>query len=143
MLIDKTFGTHLDNQKYFTRQGAYLISIQDHKVAVVKTPKGYFLLGGGLNTGEDHRHCIQREVLEESGYRSQIDSYICSAEEYQLHKKLGYFHPIQYYYSGRLLDKVAPPQDKDHELCWISLDNIADKMYLKSQGWAIQYYLDL
>ncbi len=32
--------------------------VKDGKVGVVKTPKGYFLLGGGIDSGENHKECI-------------------------------------------------------------------------------------
>ena len=44
--MHKIFGVQT-KAEYFTRKGAYLIPIKDGKVAVVETPKGLFLLGGG------------------------------------------------------------------------------------------------
>lgn len=68
--------------------------------------------------------------------------HICSTEEYWIHKELGYFHPIQYYYCGELLEKVAEQKETDHKLEWISIDNIENKMHIKAQGWAIKYFLE-
>ena len=31
---------------YYDRKGAYLIPVKDNKIAVIKTPKGLFFLGG-------------------------------------------------------------------------------------------------
>ena len=45
--MHKIFGQK-EGAEYFDRQGAYIIPINDGKVAVVETPKGYFLLGGGI-----------------------------------------------------------------------------------------------
>lgn len=141
-LVDKTFGEKIGDNIYFDRLGAYLICINENKAAVVKTPKGYFLLGGGLDTNENHAKCIQREIIEEIGFTSNVFTYICSAEEYWVHKELGYFHPVQYYYYGELLEKVTEPEEADHKLEWISIDNIENKMYIKSQGWALKYFLE-
>ena len=61
----KIFGTK-ENVKYLDREGAYLIPIQDNKVGVIQTSKGYFFLGGGLKSGESHSACIERECMEEA-----------------------------------------------------------------------------
>ena len=61
----KVFGTK-KNVNYMDREGVYLVPAKDGKVGVVKTSKGYFLLGGGLDSGESHEECIKRECLEES-----------------------------------------------------------------------------
>ena len=65
--MDKTFGTKDPQLNYFDRAGAYLIDIKEGKLACVRTPKGYFLLGGGIEAGESHLDCIYRECLEEAG----------------------------------------------------------------------------
>jgi 8-oxo-dGTP diphosphatase len=141
-MVDKIFGERLVDKTYYDRVGAYLICLKEDKVAVVKTPKGYFLIGGGLEDNENHIDCIKREVLEETGFSPKVDSYICSAEVYGLHKKLKYFHPIQYYYYGELLNKIVNPVELDHVLQWITTEDIETKMYVKAQGWSIRYFLD-
>ncbi len=138
-MIDKSFGRQIKEQKYIDREGAYLICIENNTVAVVKTPKGFFLPGGGIDCGESHIECIQRELLEETGFLCEIDRYICSAEEYLHHEKLGYFHPIQNYYIGKLTEQAMQPVETDHLLEWLPVCDIENKMYLKSQGWAIKY----
>lgn len=62
MMKHKVFGVK-ENVKYLDRKGAYLIPFQNNQVGVVKTPKGYFLLGGGLEKGEYDTDCIKRECL--------------------------------------------------------------------------------
>lgn len=141
-MVDRSFGEQVQGQKYLDREGAYLICIQDKMAAVVKTPRGYFLLGGGLYKGESHIECIKREILEEIGFSCEVGKYVCSADTYGLHERLGYFHPIQYYYSGKLGMQTRMPVEKDHSLEWISINDIENKMYVKSQGWAVKYLSD-
>lgn len=49
--MHKIFGEK-KNKTYLDRKGAYIIPIRDEKVGVVETPKGFFLLGGGID-GEE------------------------------------------------------------------------------------------
>jgi 8-oxo-dGTP diphosphatase len=120
------------------RIGAYIIPVKGNEVGVVETPKGYFLLGGGLDANETDFQCIKRECLEESGYEVEIGEKVGSAETYMLHPTIGYFHPIQSYYVGKLLDKVKEPVEPDHVFKFVKFEDIENKMYLEMQRWAIE-----
>lgn len=135
--MHKIFGTK-QSVEYLDRQGSYLIPYQDGKVAVVQTPKGYFFLGGGMENGETHHECITREILEETGYTCCIKCFLCSAEIYVKHPTLGYFHPMQTYYFGELLEKVSNPTETDHVLCWVDYHQLQGNMFVQMQNWALE-----
>lgn len=126
-----------ENANYIDRLGAYIVPAKEGKVGVVKTPKGYFLIGGGLDSGENHEECIKRECLEEIGYTVSVGKQICSAEMYCKHPSIGYFHPIQTYYVGELLEQVSLPVEDDHEFVWVDYNELVDEMYLEMQRWAL------
>ena len=133
----KVFGIK-KNVNYMDSEGAYLLPAKDGKVGVVKTSKGYFLLGGGLDRGESHEECIKRECLEETGYIVTVGKKVCAAEMYCEHPSIGYFHPIQTYYVGELLDEVSVPVEDDHEFVWMDYNELVDNMYLEMQSWALE-----
>lgn len=135
----KIFGIK-ENENYIDRAGAYLIPVTKGKVGVVKTAKGYFLLGGGLDGGESHEECIKRECLEEIGYTVSVGNEICSAEMYCEHPTIGYFHPIQTYYVGELMKQVNVAVEDDHEFVWMDYDDAVDNMYLEMQSWALKQW---
>ena len=76
--MHKVFGTK-EQVEYTDREGAYLIPFRSNMVGVIQTSKGYFLLGGGVEEGESHVACIERECLEEAGYRVLVTDKVCSA----------------------------------------------------------------
>lgn len=123
---------------YLERQGAYLIPFKEIYIGVVKTKKGYFLLGGGREKGEDDRECIARECMEEAGFHVLISTKICSAETYYKAPEIGYFHPVQVYYMGELLEKVQEPTEEDHQFVWMKFEDLRGKMYLEMQNWAVE-----
>ena len=141
-IVDKTFGEKVEGKNYIERTGAYLVVIEEDKTAVVKTYRGYFLLGGGIEGAEDHIACIRRECLEETGYDVTVEEYIGSAEMYTVHDRLGDFHPIQYYYRGKLNAHVAEQIEKDHRLEWLPIADIEEKMYVPGQIWAVKKCLE-
>jgi len=135
-VVHRVFGTK-ENRVYIDREGAYIIPIKGDKVGVVETAKGFFLIGGGMNYGESEKHCIIRECIEETGYQVEINQRICSAETYCEHLTVGFFHPIQVYYSGRLLQKIREPAEVDHAFRWICIESVQSQMFLEMQSWAI------
>ena len=139
--MHKIFGIKEDVE-YIDREGAYLIPICNNRIGVVETPKGYFFLGGGLETGESHAGCIKRECLEEAGYTVMVGENICSAETYCEHPTIGCFHPIQTYYVGEMIEKVTVPTDADHRFLWVDYDDIKGKMFAEMQNWALEQCFD-
>lgn len=135
--MHKIFGKQED-ETYLDRKGAYIIPIKDEEVGVVETSKGFFLLGGGIDSGETDTQCIIRECIEEAGYKVEIKEKVCSAETYYEHPTIGFFHPIQVYYSGKLLKKVKKPMELDHVFKWVKYEDIRGKMYLEMQNWALE-----
>lgn len=139
-IMHKIFGEKR-NVEYTDRKGAYIIPISDGKIAIVSTQKGYFLLGGGIEQGESDESCIARECLEEIGYEVLIDKHVCSAEtygyRYSNHPNIEYFHPIQTYYIGKLLERKQLPTENDHYLEWVNYENLKGNLFVEMQNWAL------
>ncbi len=153
--MHKIFGTRIENADYYHRPGAYVIPYRDGKIAVARTPKGDFLLGGGKEPAadcggaagdrtvlEDDLTCIRRECLEEVGMTVRVGSRICSAETFCQIPECGYFHPIQVYYEGDLLEKIQQPVEPDHQLVWVDPKEAADSLFVLQQRWAVERYME-
>lgn len=139
---DKTFGTPVPDAAYFHRIGAYLIVVRDDHLAAIRIAKGYLLPGGGIEGDETHEECILRECLEEIGYDVRVDELVTSADAWDTHPKIPYFHPIQYYYSGELLDPLFEDGGSDGtHLEWIPLDRIDELLFVPMQRYAVRAYL--
>ena len=137
--MHKVFGVK-EKVQYLDREGAYIIPFRNNKIGVVQTSKGYFFLGGGLENGENHLECLKRECIEEAGRIPCIEGKLCSAEAYINHSTIGYFHPIQTYYFGKLLDKEFEAKETDHVLCWIDYEELKGKMFLEMQNWGLEQF---
>lgn len=64
--LHRIFGKE-ENVAYLDRRGAYISPIKGEEIGVVETPKGLFLLGGGIDGDETDNQCIIRECIEEAG----------------------------------------------------------------------------
>ena len=136
--MHKIFGIQF-KAEYFSRKGAYIVPIKDGKIAVAETPKGLFLLGGGIEPGESEEESIIRECMEEVGCKADIDKRICSAEAFVVHTRKGFFHPVQSYYLGSISEPVCAPVEPDHTLRWFEYKDLRGRMYSQMQNWAIDY----
>ncbi len=87
-----TFGEVEKDIQYKHRPGAYGILIENGLVALVETPEGYHLPGGGMNAEESLEDCLRRELLEECGVISPISfEKIGQGFQYVHAKGEGYF----------------------------------------------------
>ena len=134
--MHKIFGLK-KSVDYLDRKGAYIIPVKQDEVAVIKTAKGYFLLGGGTINGETDEECILRECMEEAGCKAAVGKFVCSAESYEENPDVGYFHPIQNYYLGELSEQSAEPKEKDHSLEWVTYKELKGRLFVEMQNWAL------
>ena len=138
----RSFGRRLPDKTSLDRPGAYLIAVQNGMIAVIQTPKGLFLPGGGTESCESDVDCIRREVLEETGSEAEVGAFLCAAESYSEHETLGFFHPIQFYYTGRIGKRIREPNESDHRIFWLPPEDVRGKLFPEMQNWAIRAYLE-
>jgi 8-oxo-dGTP diphosphatase len=132
------FGTPIAGVSYVERPGAYAIIKNDSAaIAVVKTEKGYFLPGGGVDSGEEIESALKREIVEEIGYASEIGEkigtaaqYLMAASEKKHYKKIGHF------YLATLGAKIS--DITEHELVWLSPEESFKMLFRQYQAWAVR-----
>ncbi|MDF2946436.1 MAG: hydrolase, family [Bacillales bacterium] len=139
MLVN-TFGNRLQGINYTDRISVYAITFNnDNKVPVVKTPNGYFLLGGGIESNETHKDCLTRECLEEAGLSIEVKEFICKGDIYFWSTKFDYYmHAVGFFYYVELNADVTLPTECDHELLWLNIDDCCNKLFLEHQVWAVK-----
>ncbi|MCB2291730.1 NUDIX domain-containing protein [Clostridium sp. CS001] len=117
------------------RAGVYGIAIDNEgKVATIKTLTGYFLPGGGIESGETNEECLEREFIEETGYIIKIGGYIGKASLYHLSKTNQYIHGTGYFYFVNLESKISNKIEEDHQLLWIESNECVESLFLKKSG---------
>lgn len=134
------FGERIKGISYIDRPGAYAI-IQDgsNAIALVRTPQGYLLPGGGVERNEDFEVALQREIIEELGHESRIEEKICTAIQYLYSEaEHEYFKKVGHFFRARLMERICEPTEKDHELVWCPCDASIMTLDQEFQAWAVR-----
>lgn len=140
---EETFGEKIEGIKYIDRIGVYEIVVSDEgKIATVKTPTGYFLPGGGIEDGENHSKCLEREFMEETGYEIEVGKYIGKASLFHVSRTNQYLHGIGHFYIVDLKYMTNNKTEDDHELLWLEAKECIKCLFLKHQSWAIEKMLE-
>lgn len=136
--MNRVFGKKIAHVEYVDRIAIYGICFNEEgKMAVIKTPWGYFLPGGGLENLETHKECLKREFVEETGYEIALKEYIGTASLYHISKKKQYIHGIGHFYYVDLSDKLHDGIELDHEMLWMDPDRCQHLLFLEHQAWAV------
>lgn len=140
--IDIEFGFKNETFTYIDRYAVYGLLIEDQNILVVRTPRGYFLPGGGIQSNETHSECLQREMLEETGYDVEIISYVGTSVLHDKSPKDDRYYNM--YGSFYLIVKTDEKEkvEIDHQSEFMPLDEAIQKLKLIHQVWAIKKIYD-
>ena len=132
------FGERVVGASDILRPGGYVV-VQNSSgdIAVVSTPKGYFLPGGGQENGETLEQTAMREAFEECGLRIEITGLIGTADEFVFSASAGkYYRKRCTFFSAEFLGREVGGED-DHQLLWMNAEEAARLLSHQSQTWAV------
>jgi len=134
------FGQQAEGQMYAARPGAYAVifDAQDH-IAVLETPRGCFLPGGGTEGDESPEETLLREVKEECGFEvgimgraGEAVEYVYTAgNEFGIRKECAFFGAM----FGR---ECGAATEADHRLIWLAPREAQKRLAHDSQRWAVR-----
>ncbi len=134
-----TFGSRLAGVKYIVRPSGYaLLRDRDGNVAVVLTPEGNFLPGGGIDPGETPEQAVARECAEECGFAVRVGRLVGEAVQFGWSIKEQVFFEKRCSFFEAEVVGAAASTEVDHELVWLAPERAARIMYHESHGWAIR-----
>ena len=140
-----SFGKRDDTLEYKKRKGAYaVIKNSDELFLVIKDKDGYFyLVGGGVDEGEEPTEALYREAIEETGYKIKINELIGTAEKHWVSEKYPDWsqHNIGIFYKCDLLEQVALPIEVEPML-WVTLNDLEKYLFHEHQLYMVKKSLE-
>ncbi len=136
------FGGRTPGMRYRPRPGAYAVIVDAaDRLAVMRTPKGLFLPGGGADPGETPEATLKREALEECGRALEPGRRLAFALERvaddQDEGGAGGVTKQCTFFEARLGPRIATPVEHDHELVWMPVRQAIAQLTHRSQAWAV------
>src|ERR1044071_9075190 len=102
---------------YILRPGGYIVARNSRgEIAVVSTPRGFFLPGGGQDGTETPAQAAVREAAEECGLLVKLTGSLGTADELVFDASEGkYYRKRSVFFSAELVGRVEGGED-DHRL---------------------------
>jgi 8-oxo-dGTP diphosphatase len=134
------FGERVAGQRYVVRPSAYAVIQNDlDQFAVVLTPVGLFLPGGGIEIHETPEQTIAREALEECGLLVRPGLRIAHAVQLVYSSQEDtYFEKPSVFLRAVIESANMSPSELDHDLLWVSSRAAADDMTHESHAWVVR-----
>jgi 8-oxo-dGTP diphosphatase len=133
------FGDVPSHGRAIRRDSAYTI-IRDGagNVAVVRTPKGVFLPGGGVDADEPPIDAVHREVREECGLGIRIGDWQTRAIEF-VHSptERTTFEKRSIFFEARITTSHEDAIELDHALDWLPAQTALAALTPPSHRWAL------
>jgi 8-oxo-dGTP diphosphatase len=132
------FGTTVSGEDYILRPGGYIIVRNSQgEIAVVATPQGFFLPGGGQEDGESPAQAAVREANEECGLLVRLRELLGTADELVFAaSEEKYYRKRSAFFSAELI-RCDKGGEADHQLMWMRVEEAVTRLSHKSQTWAV------
>lgn len=136
--LDCEFGQKLKHVAYKDREAVYGLLFKQDKILIIKTPRGYFLPGGGVEQGETDEESLLREFIEETGLQIRIEDYLGRSVLYDKSPK----DQIHYNMYGNfyMVKEIGSKKktETDHKPLYMTIDEAIEHLQLVHQVWALK-----
>jgi 8-oxo-dGTP diphosphatase len=122
------------------RPSAYAVITDDRGcVAIVRTPRGTYLPGGGQDPGESGAATAARETLEECGLIVRIGDWRAHAIEHLFSTYMQTLYEKHNTFCDATVNSASGEDgEADHELLWTPLREAPELLSPLSHRWAVR-----
>ena len=132
------FGAAVTGADYLLRPGGYVVVRNMRgEIAVVSTPRGFFLPGGGQEGGETPESAAAREAEEECGLGVRLVGLLGRADELVFAPEEGLHYRKRCSFFSAVLTGRGSGKEADHQLLWMRPEEAARRLSHQSQRWAV------
>jgi 8-oxo-dGTP diphosphatase len=133
------FGAAPEGTSATVRPSAYAVIRNDRgQFAVVRTPEGTYLPGGGMDRDETPIDTVIRETLEECGLAIRVGSRTTIAVQFAWSEaEQTYFEKRCTFVDAIVLGPDESKLQPDHEVLWVDAETARAMLTHEAHAWAI------
>lgn len=135
---EPVFGSKVHGCSYIYRPSAYALVFRSAgELAVVHTPSGCFLPGGGIEEHETPEQAVEREAMEECGFQLRVGKLVGRATEivYSARENACFEKPSSFF--AAQLVSLSPESESGNEVRWLDRERAVASLAHESHRWAI------
>lgn len=124
------------------RETCFGICEKDGKILLTQkiTNKQFSLVGGGIEEGESHEDCLNREFAEEVGCKIKSLKELCDVDCYWLAAGKYPLRSLAHFYVVDVEGEQFEPTEEGHQPMWVETDKVESLCPLPYHKEAIKYY---
>jgi 8-oxo-dGTP diphosphatase len=138
------FGEKLRGFLHMPRPSAYALVRNEHgEFAIVRTRRGLFLPGGGIEEEERPEEAAARETWEECGLLVLPTRELGRAVQlvHARAREITFEKTSSFWWAELVKERVAEPEP-GNELVWLLAVEARERMFHESQAWALKQWGD-
>jgi 8-oxo-dGTP diphosphatase len=108
--------------------------------ALIRTPQGFCLPGGGIEASKTQEQATKREAIEEGGLIVESRALVGKAIEI-VHpaEEKACFEKKRVFIEAKVVRQI-PAHEGDHELTWVDFDHAISMLSHESHRWALRAF---
>ena len=127
------------------RETCFGICEKDGKILLTQKieKKQFSLVGGGIEDGESHEDCLNREFAEEAGRKIKSLKELCDVDCFWLAAGKYPLRSLAHFYVVDVENDQFEPAEEGHKPIWIDKFQVKDFCPLPYHQKATEYYLKI
>jgi 8-oxo-dGTP diphosphatase len=128
--------------EYDFRETCFGICYKYEKFYLTEKNNEIYLTGGGIESGESHKECLQREFLEEAGIEVTKIMKLCDIDCFWITRDNKHMESLTHIYVVEVAKEIHQPLETNSKLTLLNLKEAKEALKLPYQRKALEVFMN-